>query len=207
MGIECKYRAIFTPDEIKPQTHPLNCCVTIIGIEDKHKVIAKAWQKPEIKEYLKSKGFADDFGFWKGAFKTAYIAPEFFELWEQIVAKRWNELLYHIALGPTQINLVWTGPSFGGNGKNPGFPDTWEKCWDFYTQKDSFDVVLNTCDAYLNDNGILNPGLDDAQGINWTVNQTGNPSKAKEYWFGLQPQFAPGLKANVQLAQYEFSKL
>jgi len=158
------------------------CPRTYVGFEAyKGGVHQGAWSDPTIKKYLQVHELANPAGQWTSKIANAQpsglVVHAFFE---DVIKYRFDKLLRHFSLGPTQMLLLFTG--VGGANKAPGRPGSWEEIHDMYIKEGRRELLTR-----INKQLGGGPHDDsDATCIKWIrTHQTGgSETTASNYWYG-----------------------
>jgi hypothetical protein len=161
------------------------CPRTFVGFERLGgSVHPTAWTDDHIKQYVLKHELASASGTWLPKITKATPAGKVVSaFFEDVVAYRWNKLLRHFSLGPTQMILLFTG--IGGLNKAPGRPGSWDEIHAMYIKETRGDLFTR-----LHKQLGAPPSDDDEACVHWIkTHQTGQDkdggdSLARSYWFG-----------------------
>lgn len=187
------------------------CQRTPIGLEERSGVRWSTWNHLDVRDYLVKTGKVGE----AVSPSTGSIAmrwhptisqagphsPVLRAFFEDTLRYRFAPLLRYWSIGPTQLRLLYTGPTMGGGNLGRGRPATWQAIYDWYFANRSeltFFIrgYLGEGPANDSDQSVITWLRQYQTGIRMADKDTDPDSLAREYYLGAGNYASrPGVKA------------
>lgn len=168
------------------------CARVGVGLENRAGILWRAWNNEQIRAWLLENGYVGG-AVVSSRFAMAWSARVLQDpplgriirsMFEDTLRYEWPEMLAHFSVGPTQCNMLGTGPTLGGEGPWRCWETTWDEIYTLYIKR-TRSKLFERAHCYL---GAAPSDESDTARIRWLARQTGGgTTTATKYYYGQGP--------------------